>query len=105
MQLARLAALATLGCAGVLRLDGGPRDHWSTFAGSERLPGVVVIADDAPGRYAASVYLHAHLTDLRALAEEVRGAIRAAASAHGLAERLGEIRVAITDIDDGTTTA
>jgi hypothetical protein len=105
VQLARVAAAAASGRPDVLRLDGGPRDHWSTFAGSERQPGVVVIADDAPGRYAVSLYLHARLTDLRVLADEVRGAIRDAASLHGLAERLGEIRVAITDIDDGTTTA
>jgi hypothetical protein len=105
VRLARLAATAATARPGVVRLDGGPRDHWTTFAGEQRIPGVVVIADDAPGRYAASVYLHAQLTDLPALADEVRAAVRAAASEHGLADRLGEVRVAITDIDDGTPPA
>lgn len=100
IRLARLTAQAALECDGVLSLDRGPRDHWSTFADGERLPGVVVMADDAPGRYAASVYLRAALTDLRALADEVRAAVRAAAEEQQLAEHLGEVRVAITDIDD-----
>lgn len=101
VRLARAVGDAVAACPGVAALDGGPGDRFSTAVGDERLPGVLAIADD-PGAYAVSVFVRAELTDLRDLADRVRVAATTAAGAAGLADRLGTVRVTITDIDTGT---
>lgn len=102
IRLARLAVDAAGSCPGVAGLDRGTGDRWSTRVGTERLPGVVVIADGDPGTYGVTVHVRARLTDLHVLADDVRHAVRAAAGSAGLDDHLGEIRIAITDIDDGS---
>lgn len=102
IRLARVAVDAAASCPDVAGLDRGTADRWSTRVGTERLPGVVVIADGDPGTYGVTVHVRARLTDLHVLADDVRAAVRSAARSAGLDEHLGEIRIAITDIDDGT---
>ncbi|MDO9407981.1 hypothetical protein [Patulibacter sp.] len=102
IRLARVAVDATSTCAGVAGLDRGPGDRYCTHVGGERLPGVVVIADGDPGTYGVAIHVRARLTDLHVLADDVRAEVRAAAARAGLEEHLGEIRIAITDIDDGS---
>jgi hypothetical protein len=103
LQLARLVADVAARQDGVAALDAGPRERRSTVSGDERVPGVVVIADDPAGRYAVSVYLRARFVDLRALADDVRAAVRAAAVQHGLEPVLGDVRIAVTDIEEGVS--
>jgi hypothetical protein len=50
-----------------------------------------------------SVYLRARFVDLRALADDVRAAVRAAAAEHGLEPVLGDVRIAVTDIEEGVS--
>lgn len=102
IRLARVVVEAASACPGVAGLDRGPRDRYCTHAGQERLPGVLVIADGAPGTYGVTVHVRAELTDLHALADDLRDAVRDAADRAGLTDHLGEVRVAITDIDDGS---
>lgn len=105
LRLARMAADAVAGVQGVDALDPGPQRRYVTHGGGEAVAGVIAIADLEPDRYAVSVYVRAHLTDLHVLADEVRAAIRTGADAQGLGPVLGDVRVAITDIDDGTSSA
>lgn len=96
IQLARLASQAAIAEPSVASLDGGLATR-TTFAGTERLPGVVVVADDE-GRHAVALFLKAAPTDLHALAERITGAVRGAAASAGLGAALGGVHVTFTDL-------
>lgn len=71
----------------------------STLPGGTRVPGVVVLPD-GPDRYGVSLAIRAELVDLVSLADDVRRAVRIAAAAAGLEERLGAVSVRIVDVVD-----
>lgn len=100
IRLARVVSAAATGCPGVVDLDAGDRDRYCTVTGTERLPGVLVMADGAPGTYAATLYVRAALVDLPDLGRRLRSTVRDAAADHDLADHLGDVEVVVTDIDD-----
>lgn len=69
----------------------------SSLAGGVRVPGVIVLPD-GPDRYGVSLAIRADLVPLVSLADDVRRAVRIAAAAAGLEERLGAVSVRIVDV-------
>jgi hypothetical protein len=98
IRLARIAATAAGGHADVRALDPGAADRYCTFSHDGRIPGVVVVADGAPGVYAVSLYLHTRVVDLPRLAEEIRDRVRRAVDGQGMGAHLGATAVSITDV-------
>lgn len=95
--LAREAALAVEGVASV-----GPRlrPDRATYAGGERIDGVVCAAESGE-RYGVAVYLGAEPVQLQELAERVRAEVTAAAERSGLGDDLGSVDVVVDDLVEG----
>lgn len=96
LQLARLAGAAALAEPGITGLDAGPSGRRGTFSGTERLPGVEVVADGPA--YAVALFLTAEPTALDPLAARVTAAVRSAAASVGLGDALGAVHVTFTDL-------
>jgi hypothetical protein len=105
ITLARAAAGAALSHPAVTRLDSGASGLHATVAGTERLGGVTSVADG--DGYAVALFLVVMPIDLHALAQEVEGAVREAATAHGLDTKLTAVHITFTDLtlpDESTRT-
>lgn len=94
IQLARLASDAALTEAGVTGPGGSALQ--ATFSGTERIPGVTVVADGSV--HAVALFLTAEPTDLHALSDRVIDAARRSAARAGLGDALGSVHVTFTDL-------
>jgi hypothetical protein len=105
LALARLAFDAALAVKGVAGVDSGAGGARGTFAGGERVPGVVCAAVPG-GVYGVELYLVARPVPLHPLAERVREGVQENARRAGLGVLLGPIDVAFEDlVDSGSSEA
>ncbi len=95
--LAHAALHAALGHPGVAGSTTGPLGAHVTGTGSQRLPGVLVIAG-SDGRYEVTLWLIGRPVDLVALADGVREGVRRATAEAGLLPALGPIDIRWTDL-------
>jgi hypothetical protein len=98
IQLARIAAAAAGNLDDVHALDPGEDHRYCTWAGSEPIAGVVVVAEGDPGSYGMTLYIQARLVDLHGLAEDLRHVVGRAVDDRGLSAHLDAIGVQITDV-------
>jgi hypothetical protein len=99
MLIAGAAIAAALGEAGVVSGHDGGDGRYATIVGSERLPGVVVVALK-DGRYSVDLYLTAELVPLGPLAGRLREAVRRNVKAIGLGELLGPVDITFLGIEE-----
>jgi hypothetical protein len=97
LVLARLAHEAVLSVRGVLGTDAGATGARATFAGRERVPGVVCTAA-AGGVYELELHLVAKPVPLHPLAERVRTRVEKQAAQSGLGDLLGPINIVVEDV-------
>lgn len=81
---------------GVVATDAGAGGARATFAGRERVPGVVCTA--AGDRYELDLHLVTEPVPLHPLAHRVRSRIEKAAARSGLAGALGPINIVFQDV-------
>jgi hypothetical protein len=99
MLIAEAAIDTALAEAGVVRGHDGGDGRYVTIVGSERLPGVVVVALK-DGRYSVDLYLTAELVPLGPLAGRLREAVRRNVKAIGLGELLGPVDITFLGIEE-----
>jgi hypothetical protein len=97
VELARVALTAALAVDGVVAGNTGPGGFYVTGEGPGQLAGVVAVAEPE-GRYSIDLYVTAGLVPLHALGDAVRARVHEAAAAAGMADRLGQVGVAIIDV-------
>lgn len=97
LQLARIAQETALNTPGVVALWSGPFKAHATLVGSERIEGLVLAAE-ASGGYAMTLYLIVNMVPLYPLAETVRKRIWQAAELESLRQQLVRADVVVEDI-------
>ena len=97
--IARAAHEAALAEPGVVGGDDGGDGRYATLVTSERLAGVVVVAERG-GRYSVDLYLTAALVPLGPLAERVRKVVGRSVRSIGLEHLLGSVNVSFLGIDE-----
>ncbi|MEZ5101627.1 MAG: hypothetical protein R3C15_17870 [Thermoleophilia bacterium] len=98
VDIGRTAVEAALGTPGVIEVSAGAGERMHATAGEgERVPGVVVLAEDEE-RLLVGLHLVTSLEPLPALSERVRDSVLRAAAERGFDGRIGRIDVVIEDI-------